>query len=217
MHVYRYEAERIIFSRCWDAFFVDVLRSARHFDKPFRQFFAWLMPALVPRFRSNLIVAARKPLIAEFVPAPRFENVSGLHDLEEDTDKGSTHRRPLDTPFRWTTAQASFSIRIPAGAATDTLRLRLRIGYLAPREAGPRNVEFAVDGKTVRTLRLEPAKTYCVADLPVDAAAARAGIARIDIRSTTWKPASLGFPDSRDLGIMLAWGDALLYAAAAPS
>jgi SAM-dependent methyltransferase len=211
MHVYRYETEEICYSRCWDALFIDVLRAVRHLDTPVGQFFAWLIPALIPRFRSNLIVVARKPRFSAFIPAGRFENVAGFHNIEEDTDKNSTHRRPLDTPFRWTTSQASFSIQLPADAPAGNLRLRLRIGYIAPREAGPRDAEFAVDGRTVQKLQLMPAKTYSVIDLPVDFFPSRAGALRIDIRSTTWKPASLGFSDNRDLGIMVAWGDSLLY------
>jgi SAM-dependent methyltransferase len=209
--VYRYETEKIYYSRCWDALFIDFLRSARHFEKPFRQFFAWLIPAVLPRSRSNLIVVARKPKFSVLIPPSRFDHAAGFHDIEEDGDRNSTHRRPLDTPFRWTASQASFSIRLPAETPAGNLRLRLRIGYLAPQEAGPRDVDFAVDGRTVQTLRMVPAKTYRVVDLPVDSSPARAGAVRIDIRSTTWKPASLGFPDSRELGIMLAWGDALLY------
>ncbi|MEI6179045.1 MAG: class I SAM-dependent methyltransferase, partial [Verrucomicrobiota bacterium] len=211
MYVYRYETEKTYYSRCWDAFFIDFLRSARHLDKPVRHFFAWLIPALAPRFRSNLIVVARKPGFSALIPANRFENIAGLHAIEEDTDRNSMHRRPLDTPFRWTTSQASFSIRLPADTPAGNLRLRLRIGYLAPLEAGPRDVDFLVDGRTVQKLHLMPSKTYTVIDLPVDSPRAHGDALRIDIRSTTWKPAGLGFADSRDLGIMLAWGDSLLY------
>jgi SAM-dependent methyltransferase len=211
LYVYRYETEQIYYSRCWDSLFVDVLRSLRHFDAPIRQFFAWIFPALVRRFRSNLIVVARKPRFSTIIPASRLEGLVGFHDIEKDTDDASMHRRQLDAPFRWTMTQASFSIQLPAAVPADNLRFRLRIGYLAPKEAGRREAEFAINNKPVRKLSLTPSKTFTVIDLPVSPSAAQAGSLRIDIRSTAWKPANLGFRDHRDLGIMLAWGDSLLY------
>lgn len=211
LYPYRYEIEQASFSRCWDCGFREAMRSILRFENAAGCFWAWLLPTLVPRLRSNLVVVARKPMFSFFVPPAGVEVAEGLYAVEEDTDDGSSHRRRLDAPFRWTAAHASMGFKLPEGAPATGLRLRVGVGYLAPKAAGERDVQFAINGKVAASLHIAPSKTYTIVDLPVDVVPP-AGAISLDVKSTPWNPASLGFKDDRQLGVMLSWGNWLLYA-----
>jgi SAM-dependent methyltransferase len=210
--LYRYRRVATRFSRCWDPAFGDVLRAARHPLAFPACGLDWLLPALLPRLRANLMIAARKPRFAEFIPSRAYEQVSGFHEIERDAELDSPHRRPFDTPFRWTNGRAAFTVHRPRAEGVRDLHFRLQAGCLAPPQVGPLPVELSVNGRPALQLRLAPSKAYTTLDVPLPPALRGSDRLRFGIASATWSPARFGLPDARELGILVSWGDSLLYA-----
>ena len=66
-------------------------------------------------------------------------------------------------------------------------------------------MRFTLNGEQVGEAKLPFMKTYTVMTLPVPRSAIDLATIDLGIETTTWNPRSIGIPDDRQLGIMMAW------------
>jgi SAM-dependent methyltransferase len=209
-HLYQFAERERFFSRCWDQGLRTRLKGERKLAQIVRAAYDWLAIRNRPELRSCLMLLVRKPEICERIPADTFQDPAGLHAVEVDTDTASMSRRPLPTSFRWTNGRCTFSVPNPCQGCKRPLQLRIQYAYVVPGAVPETQVTFSVAGHAVSKRTLSAEKTYRVATLPIRADQLREARIPVEIASPTWSPEAFGFPDDRQLGVMLSWGDALL-------
>jgi SAM-dependent methyltransferase len=207
--LYRYDPVRITYVKSWDPSFRDLLRSWRWMNKPFETSFGWIASTVVPAYRSNMVAVAQRPNNSMFIEPDSFCNVSGFHELEVDTESGSTHRYPYRLPFRWTNGEARFMFDLPDKLSKNA-RIRFMVGSLAPAESPPLQCTVFINDKKAGEFNATPSKALRSVDLPLPVDDTTTKL-ELYLTSTTWKPREFGIPDDRILGLILSWGPILIY------
>ncbi len=101
--------------------------------------------------------------------------------------------------YRWSTEQPTLRVWTPRGVETQVKLIFLR---LMPKGADPTDLKFTIDGKTVRTLRIEPGRGEVAVTLPVLGKGLHPTV--LQLNCNTFRPQEqFGSDDPRHLGVAL--------------
>jgi SAM-dependent methyltransferase len=211
-YLYRFLQREKIYSRCWDAGLRCRIQGIRNPATLISETLKWAAVRHRPHLRSCLMYLAVKPEVCHRIDTGDFSDVKGLHETEEDTDTSSSNRRPLPTPFRWTSGNATLLIPNACPGLKEPARLLMLCAYVVPGDAHDLQVFFKVNGRDVKAQTFSPGKAYRLVELPLSKSDMGRDRIEVSISSGTWNPSDYGLPDKRALGIMISWGEVLLIA-----
>ncbi len=195
--MYRFAEAKTTYSKCLEPTFARP-RLARSVDR------------LWPRFRSTLMVEARRSREITLIHPEEVEPVAGFYPVEEQGPDMNGIARVLTTPFRWTEGRAR--LRLPAGAAPYQI-FSLHVVSMIPESLPPVEWTVKVKDRTITTFSLLPDRMFTTVRFILADDLAEEGRFQLDLSGPTWKPIDhprahdyeFTVDDPRNLGLAVGW------------
>ncbi len=195
--MYQFEEVKVHYSKCLDP----------SFSKPL---LAGLIDRFWPRFRSTLLVEARRPQATYLIHPEEVGSITGFYPIEEHSADMGGIAKMLTVPFRWTEGTAQLSL--PAGEAPYQIYY-LNLVYLVPERLSPSRWTISLKGRPVTHFCLPPDRMLTKIRVVLPVEKAEQGFFLLILSGPSWKPIyhpvandfEFSTKDSRDLGVIVAW------------
>ncbi len=195
--MYQFEEVQVHYSKCLDPSFS-------------KSFPARVIDRLWPRFRSTLLVEARRPQATHLIHPEELGDTTGLYPVEVHTNDMEGIAKMLTVPFRWT--NETFQLNFPAGKASSQIFF-LNLVYLVPERLAPGWWTVSVNGRPITRFSLLPDRMFTRVRIVLEAKDAERGTFRLVFSGPCWKPSEhpvandyeFSTADLRNLGVIIGW------------
>jgi SAM-dependent methyltransferase len=195
--MYQFEKVSVHYSKCLDP----------AFSKSFPV--KWI-DRFWPRFRSTLMVEARRPQATTLIPARELGNLSGVYDVEEHSADMKGIARMLTVPYRWTEGTAH--LHLPASEASYQI-FYFNLVWLVPERLSPSWWTFSIKGQPVSHFCLAPDRMFTKVRVVLTVEMAEQGFFPLVLSGPVWKPSDhpvandyeFSTDDTRSLGVIVGW------------
>lgn len=205
-YLYRFDVERTVMDRSWDGMFYTEDGYQRNLGlvKP-GTILRTLVTRICGRYRSNIIILARKPKNYFTVAGAVAEK--GFYPPETSGTAPSFIRTPLCS--RWMRPNATIGLQLPP-AVTSVNQIDLLMWMPVPSSAGALHIETRANDVHCEPLTIspsvEPIRRILKPSQPIPCDAEKRTLT-IQLKSTEWSPEELGISeDDRSMGPMLFLG-----------
>lgn len=116
-------------------------------------------------------------------------------------------RTPDGLTFRWTQGDAQVFLPGSWFVGTGPVSLSMALGNTRPPEVPSVDLHVRLDDQSLSTLTVQPGFHVYTVSVPSEVAGTLAGRKVVSLRlsCSVWQPSSAGFPDERELGVLIDW------------